>query len=210
MTDILEAVANATNHSQALLDEAAALAEDRKKRNKMAQAQSRAQRRIQLRRKEKRLSKALAGITALLHFGKMPQMQELLRLRYAIKLHVTEDSFVDGAVYLTQDSVSIEIIEYGIAYGNCGSILGRASEDTDSSIRISLRTTDTLLNARIIKPIFSMKVLDLSPAHNDRSDEAQYRRVELKNALAHETLFQFLVDCAKPDKFERYLRAALT
>lgn len=209
MTDILEAVAKATNHSQALLDEAAAASEDRKKHNKIERARKLSQRRVLLRRREQRRSKALRGITALLQFGQTPQMQELLRLRFAIRLHGTEDSFVDGNVYLTEDSVRIEILEYGIAYGNNDSILGRGSEDVASSIRLSFRTTDTLLNAKLIPSIFSMKVLDLSPVNDDDSDEAQYRRAELKEALAHEILFQVLVDCADQAKFERYVRAAL-
>lgn len=209
MTDILEAVAKATNHSQALLDQAASATESAKKNLKATRSRERMYRRELLRRANARMSKALRGIAALLEFGRTVQMQELLQFRGEIIIYAVKDSFADGHLFITPDGLGIEVISYRIAWGSNDSIMGRGNEDPGGSIGISFKTLDSLLNAKLVERIASMKVLGVWLDEEDDSDEAQYQRAELRDAQPEEILFQVLVDCADQAKFERYVRAAL-
>ncbi len=114
MTDILEAVAEATNYSKALLDQATAATENAKKNLKATRSRERLYRRTLLTRANKRMSKALRGIAALLEFGRTVQMQELLQFRGEIIIHAVEDSSTDGHLFITPDGLALKLSRMGL------------------------------------------------------------------------------------------------
>lgn len=210
MTDVLEAVSSATAQSQALLDRTAHVAKQTLDRRRQAQRNSVIARRSQLRVSNARMSQALAGIKALTVFRESTQAQELLSLRGSIVLFARNAAFADSSLYLTADRLCLEDVHYGIQWGHNESIVGRSGEDPFLTARLYFGSTDYLLNSRKLKPILRDNDLDLSPQEADEDwDDYLYRKRIVDDAFDTDIMFQILVDCSNPEKFERYILPAL-
>jgi len=211
MTGILETVAEATNHSRTLLDQAASSAEREKERREISRAENLKQRRADRDIRKYRLSKALAGIASLLDFAQNQEVCELLTLRGKLFLRGMNDSASDSTLYLAADGLHLETIVYGINWGHNESIIGRGAEDPETSTRIKFQSDDTLLTrVRLLTRVWSPYPIDLTPeSPKDDPDDAHYRQVQIRDAQPEDIFFQILVDCADKDKFERYVRNAL-
>ncbi len=211
MTEILEATREATTQSNALLEQVALAARRTQESRREAQLAGVVRRRAKLRVYSARMNQALAGIRALTAFRKSAQAQELFSLRESIVLFDKKVAFADSSLHLTADYLCFVDIHYGIQWGHNESIVGRSGEDQFLSTRLRFGTIDDqLISSRKLERFLGRHPLDLFPQHVDEDwDDYLSRQREVDDAFATDVMFQILVDCGDPAKFENYILSAL-
>ncbi len=206
------AVRDSVNKYETLAQDAAKDVEKTKAHRSLQHRENVKRRHELLRRRNTRMNTALSGLHTLTEFRELEQVQELISLRGSLTLYSGTDTWVDYGIYLRADAIWLEALSYGIAYGKNDSILGRLSEpDAVDSFGTRIATADHLVNSRAIRHIFGFKRYDIPGFYTEKedSDYEQERRAHLKDAQAEELLFQVLVDCADPKKFEYYAKLSL-
>lgn len=206
------AVRDSVNKYETLAQDAAKDVEKTKTRRSLQHRENIKRRHELLRRRNTRMHAALSGLQTLTEFRELEQVQELISLRGSLTLYSGTDTWVDYGIYLRADATWLKALSYGIAYGNNDSIRGRLSEpDAADSFSIRIATADHLVNSRAVRDIFSFKRYDIPGFYTEKedSDYEQERRAHLRDAHAEELLFQVLVDCANPKKFQYYAKLSL-
>lgn len=202
-------------------EQIAAANEKVRERRLLAAKQERARRRVERAYKNGRMRQALRGVSNILALWSTEEMQTLLALRN-LSLYTAGETFMASNLYLSLDGLRLECLIYGIVWGNNEVILGRGVLDTKDSVRIAFGTSDDLLNARKLEPVYSAHnppVLYDPPTPMNEVEDEEFEEAEneyeltrnaaLKDAHPLDCMFQVLVDCADQQKLEAHIRPHL-
>ncbi|MES2668603.1 MAG: hypothetical protein V4644_02860 [Patescibacteria group bacterium] len=211
MTGIAQALEDATARTKLLTKQAGIRAAEKLELNKQLRLAKYALRRDALVTRNKRMARALQGLKALLQFGENPQVQELLAAQDSISIYSQNDVWIDSAVYLAKDGIYVEAKSYGIRWGQNDSLLGRGKLDSITSWRLffAYGVEDDLVCAKQLEPIFCRTRYTLVTEDIEDEDDLQMIRAQNDDAPEDDLMFQVLVDCADPLRFERYIKRAL-
>lgn len=211
MAELKEAIRGAAERSKSLRETIAQTAESERAAAKRQALEGSRRKRDQLRRRETRMSGALAGLKAIQRLAAASETQELLALRGSIILYSKSEAFSDSALSLAKDGIEISSLQYGIEWGHNESITGRGSLDAMTSYRLSFGydVDDGLILSRKLARVFSTKKLVLRLRGDEDEDDLQEIRTELSHATDEEMFTQILVDCADPGNLEHYVRQAI-
>lgn len=156
----------------------------------------------------RRMREGLDGADALLALGSTPPFQDLLGLSGGLTLWSMGDRkrYVSASVTMFSLGIVLGYTTRVLAWGHNDNLLGPGEIDWKESFRIGLShsAADRFLNRNKLKRLCTAYGFDLE------EEVRLWHRKPGMSAHPETMLFQFLVECADPEKLEGYVTAAVS